>query len=86
LNEALWELYEGVASIEDIDSAVRLGLNHPIGPFALIDLIGLDVISAIINSLYQRTKNEKYLPCPIIEKMVKEKKLGRKTKEGFYKY
>jgi 3-hydroxybutyryl-CoA dehydrogenase len=86
LNEAIWELYEGVATAEDIDTAAKLGLNHPIGPIALTDLIGLDVVLAIMKNLYQRTKNRKYLPCPIIKKMVKEGKLGRKTKEGFYQY
>ncbi|CEG13895.1 3-hydroxybutyryl-CoA dehydrogenase (fragment) [groundwater metagenome] len=86
LNEAVWELYEGVASAEDVDTAAKLGLNHPMGPLALADLIGLDVVLAIMKSLYQRTNNEKYLPCPLIEKMVKKSKLGRKTKEGFYEY
>ncbi len=86
LNEAIWELHEGVASAEDIDTAAKLGLNHPMGPLALADLIGLDVVLAIMKSLYHRTNNEKYLPCPLIEKMVENKKLGRKTKEGFYEY
>jgi len=86
LNEAMWELYEGVAKAEDIDVAARAGLNHPIGPLALTDLIGFDVVLAIMKNLYQKTKNKKYLPCPILEKMIKEGKLGRKTKEGFYKY
>ncbi|MDI6701313.1 MAG: 3-hydroxyacyl-CoA dehydrogenase family protein [bacterium] len=86
LNEAVYALYEGVASPSDIDTAAKLGLNHPIGPLALLDLIGLDIFLAIMNSLYQRTANPKYLPCLLVEKMVREGKLGRKTKEGFYKY
>ncbi len=86
LNEAIWELHEGVASAEDIDTAAKLGLNHPMGPLALADLIGLDIVLAIMKSLYQRTNNEKYLPCPLIEKMVENEKLGRKTKGGFYEY
>jgi len=86
LNEAIWELYEGVASAEDIDTAVKLGLNHPMGPLALADLIGIDVVLAIMKSLYERANDKKYLPCPIIVKMVEEKKLGIKTKKGFYEY
>lgn len=86
LNEAVWELYDGVASAEDIDTAIKLGLNHPMGPLSLADLIGLDVVLAIMKSLHQRTNNEKYLPCPLIEKMVKEGRLGRKSGGGFYKY
>jgi len=83
LNEAIWELYEGVAPAEDIDTAIQLGPNHPMGPLALADLIGLDVVLAIMKSLYQRTNDVKYLPCPPIEEMVKKGKLRRKTKEGF---
>jgi len=86
LNEAIWEFYEGIATAEDIDTAAKFGLNHPMGPLALADLIGLDIVLTIMNNLYQKTRNSKYLPCPIIKKMVKEGKLGRKTKEGFYKY
>ncbi len=86
LNEAIWELYEGVAPAEDIDTAIQLGLNHPMGPLALADLIGLDVVLAIMKSLYQRTNDGKYLPCPLIEEMVEKGKLGRKTRGGFYTY
>jgi 3-hydroxybutyryl-CoA dehydrogenase len=86
LNEAVYVLSEGVASPSDIDTAARLGLNHPMGPLALLDLIGLDVFLAIMKNLYQKTGNLKYLPCPLTEKMVQEGKLGRKTKKGFYKY
>ncbi|CEG13860.1 3-hydroxyacyl-CoA dehydrogenase [groundwater metagenome] len=86
LNEAIWELYENVASAEDIDAASKLGLNHPMGPLALADLIGLDVVLAIIKSLYQRTNDKKYIPCPLIEEMVNKRKLGKKTMVGFYKY
>lgn len=86
LNEAIWELHEGIASVKDIDSAITSGLNHPMGPLALLDLIGLDVVLAILNNLYKATNNEKYLPCPLLQKMVHENQLGRKTKGGFYQY
>jgi len=86
LNEAAIVFSEGVASKEDIDTAVKLGLNHPMGPLALLDLIGLDVFQKIMQSLYKRTKNPKYLPSKIIEEMVGCGKLGRKSGEGFYKY
>lgn len=86
LNEAVYVLSEGIASPSDIDTAAKLGCNYPMGPFELLDLIGLDIFLAIMNSLYQRTANPKYLPCPLVEKMIQEGKLGRKTNEGFYKY
>jgi 3-hydroxybutyryl-CoA dehydrogenase len=86
LNEAVYALDEGVASAEDIDTAAKLGLNHPIGPLALIDLIGLDVFLAIMNNLYKRTKDPKYKPCKLVEKMVREGRLGRKAGGGFFKY
>ncbi|MFH1722887.1 MAG: 3-hydroxyacyl-CoA dehydrogenase NAD-binding domain-containing protein [Candidatus Altiarchaeota archaeon] len=86
LNEAVLTLEEGVAKKEDIDTAARLGLNHPIGPLALLDLIGLDVFLAIMNSLARRTKNPKFNVASLVEKMVSEGKLGRKSGQGFYKY
>lgn len=86
LNEAVYVFSEGVAFPSDIDTAAKLGLNHPMGPLALLDLIGLDVFLAIMNSLYQRTGNPKYSPCSLAEEMVQKGKLGRKTNEGFYKY
>jgi 3-hydroxybutyryl-CoA dehydrogenase len=86
LNEAAYEAYEGVASVEDIDNACLLGLNQPIGPLALSDLIGLDIVLEILNNLYMRTKNPRYVPCPLLVDMVSKGLLGKKTGEGFYKY
>lgn len=86
INEASFILQEGVASAEDIDTAMQLGANHPMGPLALGDLIGLDVVLAIMNVLYEETGDSKYRPSTLIKKMVRAGKLGRKTKEGFYKY
>jgi 3-hydroxybutyryl-CoA dehydrogenase len=86
LNEAMWELYEGLASAEDIDTASKQGLNHPMGPLELADLIGLDIVLNILKTLNERTKNDKYAPCPIIIEKVRSGKLGRKTGEGFYVY
>lgn len=86
INEAISIYAEGVASVEDIDTAMRLGANHPMGPLALGDLIGLDVVLAILNVMLKETGDNRYLPQPMLKKMVREKKLGRKTGEGFYKY
>ena len=86
LNEAMWELHEGVASAEDIDTASKLGLNHPMGPLELADLIGLDIVLNILKTLHEKTRNDKYSPCPIIAEKVVDGKLGRKTGEGFYTY
>lgn len=86
LNEAAMLYEKGVASKEDIDKAVKLGLNHPMGPLALMDLIGLDVVLEIMNNLHSQTKDNKYLPAKIIVEMVKKGKLGRKTGEGFFSY
>ncbi len=86
LNEAAFEYFEGVSSIDNIDTAIKLGLNHPIGPFALADLIGIDVVFAILTSIFEITNNWKYFPCPIFKEMIENDKLGRKTKHGFYSY
>jgi 3-hydroxybutyryl-CoA dehydrogenase len=86
INEAAFALMEGVATKEDIDTVMKLGLNHPMGPLALADLIGLDVCLAIMEILHKGFNNDKYLPCPLIETLVAEGKLGRKTGEGFYEY
>lgn len=86
INEAIGIYAEGIASVEDIDTAMKLGANHPIGPLALGDLIGLDVVLAIMETLLQETGDTKYLPQPLLKKMVREKTLGKKTGRGFYLY
>ena len=86
INEAISIYAEGVASVEDIDTAMKLGANHPMGPLMLGDLIGLDVVLAILNTMLRETNDTRYLPQPLLKKMVREKKLGRKTGEGFYQY
>lgn len=86
INEATVILQEGIASAEDIDTAMQLGANHPMGPLALGDLIGLDVVLAIMNVLYSETGDPKYRPSTYLKKMVRAGKLGRKTGEGFYNY
>lgn len=86
INEAIFVYAEGIASVEDIDKAMCLGANHPMGPLALADFIGLDVCLAIMDTLYSETHDSKYRACPLLRKMVRGGKLGRKTKAGFYKY
>jgi len=86
INEAAYLLSEGVASAEDIDTAMKLGANHPIGPLALADLIGLDVCLAVMEVLYTEFSDSKYRPCPLLRKMVRAGYLGRKTGRGFFKY
>jgi 3-hydroxybutyryl-CoA dehydrogenase len=86
INEAAFALMEGVASKEDIDTVMKLGMNHPMGPLTLADFIGLDVCLAIIEVLYNGYSDSKYRPCPLLKKMVAANKLGRKTGEGFFKY
>src|ERR1035437_986041 len=86
INEAIFVLMEGVASKEDIDTVMKLGMNHPMGPLTLADFIGLDVCLAIMDVLYNGYNDSKYRPCPLLKKMVAANKLGRKTGEGFYKY
>jgi len=86
INEAIYALYENVASEEDIDIVMKLGMAHPMGPLTLADFIGLDVCLAIMNVLYEGFNDSKYRPCPLLKKMVAANKLGRKTGEGFFKY
>jgi 3-hydroxybutyryl-CoA dehydrogenase len=84
-NEALYMLMEGVASARDIDKALKLGLNHPMGPFELVDLVGLDTRLSILEYLH-RSLGEKYRPCPLLVQYVKAGRLGRKTGRGIYEY
>jgi len=86
INEAIFALFEGVASAEDIDTVLKLGMNHPMGPLTLADFIGLDVCLAIMEVLYNGFNDTKYRPCPLLKKMVAANKLGRKSGEGFFKY
>ena len=86
VNEAVGILADGVATKEDIDAAMKLGANHPMGPLALADLIGLDVCLAIMEVLHAEFGEDKYRPHPLLRKMVRANILGRKTSEGFYKY
>lgn len=86
INEAIFALHEGVASAEDIDKGMKLGTNHPMGPLALADLIGLDTVLAIITVLYDGFKDPKFRPCPLLVKMVNAGYLGKKSGRGFYKY
>jgi 3-hydroxybutyryl-CoA dehydrogenase len=84
-NEAFYMLQEGVASARDIDKALKLGLNHPMGPFELVDLVGLDTRLSILRFLH-RTLGEKFRPCPLIEQYVAAGRLGRKSGKGVYDY
>ncbi|HEX2081133.1 MAG TPA: 3-hydroxybutyryl-CoA dehydrogenase [Longimicrobium sp.] len=86
INEAVYCLMEGVAEREAIDTVMKLGMNHPMGPLALADLIGLDTCLAIMQVLHDGLGNDKYRPCPLLRKYVAAGKLGRKTGEGFYSY
>jgi 3-hydroxybutyryl-CoA dehydrogenase len=86
INEAIYSLYEGVAGIEEIDTVMKLGMAHPMGPLQLADFIGLDVCHSILNVLHDGFGNPKYAPCPLLSNMVMAGKLGVKTGEGFYKY
>jgi 3-hydroxybutyryl-CoA dehydrogenase len=86
INEAVFCLYEGIGTAEAIDTVMKLGMNHPMGPLALADLIGVDVVLAVMNILYTGYKDSKYRPCPLLVKMVEAGHLGRKTGKGFYEY
>lgn len=86
MNEAVFLLAEGVASAEDIDTAMCLGANHPMGPLALADLVGLDICLAIMETLHRELGEDKYRPAPLLRKMVRAGRLGRKTKIGFFDY
>lgn len=86
INEAIYTLYEGVAGAAEIDTVMKLGMSHPMGPLQLADFIGLDVCLAILNVLHEGFGNPKYAPCPLLADMVNSGKLGVKSGEGFYKY
>jgi 3-hydroxybutyryl-CoA dehydrogenase len=86
LNEGMYALMEGVANAEDIDTSMKFGAGHPMGPLALADMIGLDICLKIMETLYKEFGDPKYRPCPLLAKMVRAGKLGRKTGEGFFKY
>ncbi|MGR3513114.1 MAG: 3-hydroxybutyryl-CoA dehydrogenase [Paracoccaceae bacterium] len=86
INEAVYTLYEGVGSVASIDSAMKLGTNHPMGPLELADFIGLDTCLAIMNVLHDGLADTKYRPCPLLTKYVEAGWLGRKTERGFYDY
>ncbi len=86
INEAIYTLYEGIAKAEDIDRAMKLGTNQPMGPLALADFIGLDTCLAIMNVLHEGLGDDKYRPCPLLVKYVEAQWLGRKSGRGFYSY
>jgi 3-hydroxybutyryl-CoA dehydrogenase len=86
INEAIYTLYEGVGSVKSIDTALRLGANHPIGPLQLADFIGLDTCLAIMHVLYDGLADSKYRPCPLLVKYVEAGWVGCKSGRGFYDY
>ena len=86
INEAIYTLMEGIATAEDIDTGAKLGYGHPIGPLALADLIGLDTLLMVMDTLYREFSDSKYRPCPLLRKMVRGGYLGRKTGRGFFEY
>lgn len=86
INEACFIVQDGVASVQDVDTAMKLGANHPMGPLALGDLIGLDVCLAIMDTMFNETHDSKFRACPLLRKMVRAKLLGKKTGKGFYDY
>jgi 3-hydroxybutyryl-CoA dehydrogenase len=86
VNEAAWMLYEGVATKEDIDTSYKLGFHHPMGPFELVDLVGIDTTLAILDVLWDGFRDPRYRACPLLRTMVSAHQLGRKTGVGFYRY
>ena len=86
INEAIYSLYDGVGGVEEIDTVMKLGMAHPMGPLQLADFIGLDTCNSILKVLYNGFGNSKYAPCPLLTNMVNANCLGKKTGEGFYKY
>jgi 3-hydroxybutyryl-CoA dehydrogenase len=86
INEAIYALYEGVAGVEEIDTVMKLGMAHPMGPLQLADFIGLDICKNILDVLYEGFGNPKYAPCPLLVNMVMAGRLGVKSGEGFYEY
>ncbi|WP_373228611.1 3-hydroxybutyryl-CoA dehydrogenase [Cohnella sp.] len=86
INEAIYTVYEGVASAEAVDQVMKLGMNHPMGPLELADFIGLDTCLSIMEILYEGFKDPKYRPCPLLRKYVKAGRLGRKSGQGFFRY
>jgi len=86
INEAVYCLMEGVATAESIDTVMKLGMNHPMGPLALADLIGLDTCLSILTVLHDGLGDDKYRPCPLLKRMVAAGHLGRKTGRGFHSY
>ncbi|MGO4500216.1 3-hydroxybutyryl-CoA dehydrogenase [Paenibacillus sp. 2RAB27] len=86
INEAIFTVYEGVATVEAVDTVMKLGMNHPMGPLELADFIGLDTCLSIMEILHEGFKDSKYRPCPLLRKYVKAGRLGRKSGQGFYSY
>jgi 3-hydroxybutyryl-CoA dehydrogenase len=86
INEAIYAVYEGVASPEDVDTVMKLGMNHPMGPLTLADFIGLDTCLYIMETLYEGFGDSKYRPCPLLRRYVKAGWLGKKSGRGFYQY
>jgi 3-hydroxybutyryl-CoA dehydrogenase len=86
INEAIYSVYEGVAGVGEVDTVMRLGMAHPMGPLQLADFIGLDVCLSILNVLHAGFGNPKYAPCPLLVNMVEARHLGKKTGAGFYQY